>query len=194
MSLLRTFIALEIPTHIQAAIHHETATLRQALGGSLVRWVPSENVHLTLKFLGEISPSNLEVLTQMLGVEATQHPSFEMEIGELGVFPSLRRPRVIWIGIQAPAVLESLQRGIEAAASRLGYESEARPFSPHLTIGRLKQHVNGADLQAVRAGLEGTGVGALGRVSVDSVHLFRSDLKPSGAVYTRLFSAPLASA
>ncbi|RJP46304.1 MAG: RNA 2',3'-cyclic phosphodiesterase [Anaerolineaceae bacterium] len=191
MTLLRAFIAVEIPLSIRQAIQDQTESLRAALGRGLVRWVPIENMHLTLKFIGDISSANVDMLAQMLTAEAQACPSFSMEVNGLGSFPSPRRARVVWIGIHAPAALTSLQRGIESAASRLGYEEETRPFSPHLTIGRVRQQVSASDQQKVRAALEQTSVGALGTAEVTAVHLFKSDLKPSGAEYTCLFSAPL---
>lgn len=191
MSLLRAFIAIEIPTGIHQAIEKKTASIRATLNASLVRWAPAENVHLTLKFLGDISPANLEMLGQMLSAEVSQHRTFEMEFGGLGAFPNPKRPRVIWIGIQAPAGLDALQHGIGAATATLGYPNEQRPFSPHLTIGRVKQNVGSAGIQQIRTALDETKVGSLGTVQVSAVHLFKSDLKPTGAVYTRLFSAPL---
>ena len=191
MSLLRAFIAVELPPEIHKAIESETATLRAALDSSLVRWVPTSNIHLTLKFLGGVSPANVELLTQMLSVEVNQYESFTIKFEGLGAFPNPRRPRVIWIGIQAPTDFEALQHGIEAAAATLGYPAEKRPFSPHLTIGRVKQHAGPAGMQKIRNALEEMEVGALGTVQANAVHLFKSDLKPTGAVYTRLFSAPL---
>ena len=191
MSLLRTFIAVEIPAPIRQTIQIKTETLRKMLGISLVRWVAMENVHLTLKFLGDISPANIDSLTQMLHTEADQISAFDMNIGGLGSFPSLRRPRVLFIGIQAPADLEALQRGIEAACARLGYESESRDFHPHLTLGRVRRDISTSDQQKIRHAIEGTKIDSLGIARVDSVHLYKSDLKPSGSVYTKLYSAPL---
>lgn len=193
MSLLRAFVAVEIPSGIHQAIEKKTAPLRAALNASLVRWVPAENIHLTLKFLGDVSPASLDLLQQMLCAEVSQHHVFELEFGGLGAFPNPKRPRVIWIGIQAPAGLEALQHGIEAATATLGYPDEERPFSPHLTIGRVKQNVGSAGMQQIRTALEETKVGPLGMARVSAVHLFKSDLRPTGAVYTRLFSAPLKS-
>src|SRR5512147_2569284 len=137
MGLLRAFIAVELPVFLQESIQQNTARLRQALNSSLVRWTPAHNIHLTLKFLGDVSPANITLLCEMLTREAEPHPAFDMSIAGLGSFPTSRRPRVIWLGLRAPAVLESLQHGIESAAARLGYASEERPFSPHLTIGRV---------------------------------------------------------
>jgi 2'-5' RNA ligase len=191
MNLLRAFIAVEIPPEIHQAIESETAPLREALNKSLVRWVPTGNMHLTLKFLGDVSPANVEMLTQMLSMEAGQHPVFEIQFGGLGVFPNPRRPRVIWIGIKAPAELEALQRGIEAATAKMGYPVEKRPFSPHLTIGRVKQNAGSTGMHKIRTALDETKIGLLGIAPVTAVHLIKSDLKSTGAVYTHLHSAPL---
>jgi len=190
MTLLRAFIAVEIPLPIRQAIFQQTESLRAALGPALVRWIPIENMHLTLKFLGDVSPANLELLSQMLVAETLGCAPLSIQVGGFGAFPNSRRARIIWIGIQAPAALESLQRGIESASARLGYETEDRPFSPHLTIGRVKQQISATDRQKVRAALERTQVGALGTAEITAVNLFKSDLQPSGAVYTRLISAP----
>ena len=190
MSLLRAFIAIEIPLEIRQAVCIATSALQKGTG-SLVRWVPMENMHLTIKFLGDIAPSNVDMLSQMLRAEADLFHSFELSLSGLGSFPNLKRPRVIYIGIQAPAALETIQRGIEATSRRLGYSSEERGFSPHLTIGRVKQNATATEQQTIRRALEETKIGALGTARVDSVHLYKSDLKPTGSVYTRLYSAPL---
>jgi len=191
MSLLRTFIAVDIPSHIRQTIQQQTEPLRKTLGTSLVRWVAVENLHLTLKFLGDVSPTNIEMLKQMLRAEADLVQNFEMDIQGLGSFPNLRRPRVLFIGIQAPAGLESLYHGIETACARLGYASEERRFSPHLTIGRVRVDIPASGQQKIRDALEETMIDSAGIARVDSVHLYKSELKPTGSAYTRLFSAPL---
>ena len=191
MSLLRAFIAVEIPSSLQNTIQESTASLRKMLGNELVRWVPPQNVHLTLKFLGDVSSSNLDLIKQMLTAEAAQHLCFEMQVEGIGSFPNPRRPRVIWVGLHAPAALESLQRGIESASARLGYTSEEKSFSPHLTIGRVKQNLSAPEIHRIRVALEETKIGLLGIVHVDTAHLIKSDLQPSGSLYTRLFSAPI---
>ena len=189
MGLLRTFIAVEIPHEIQQAIFKATSNVRQAMG-PVIRWVPPENMHLTLKFLGDVSPSSVELLTQMLQAEADSSRCFEIRICGLGSFPSLKRPRILYIGIQAPPGLEALHHGVESASRRLGYESEDRPFSPHLTVGRVRQDASSSEQQKIRQSLENIHIDLLGTARVDSVHLFKSDLKSSGPVYTKLFSAP----
>ena len=189
--MLRSFVAVEIPTEIQGALARSIVPLQKTLPKPLIRWVASQNVHLTLKFLGDISSANLERLAEALKVEVAVHEAFNMSVGGLGAFPTTHRARILWIGLEAPAALMTLLRGVEAIAERLGYPSEDRPFSPHLTIGRVGQNVSGADLQRIRTALEETSIGALGTVRVDSVKIFKSDLRPGGSVYTHLFSLPL---
>lgn len=191
MGLLRAFLASELSPSLQDAIQSTTSGLRQALGSDLIRWVPARNIHLTLKFLGDVSPANLDLIKQMLAREAAQYPAFDLQVEGIGSYPTSRRPRILWVGLNAPASLASLQRAIETAAARLGYESEDRGFSPHLTIGRVRQNASAAELQKIRAALEGTTIGRIGSVRVDALHLFKSDLQPTGSVYTKLFSAPL---
>lgn len=190
MNLLRAFIAIEIPLEIREAVYKATASLQKGIG-SAVRWVPVENLHLTLKFLGDVSPTNVEMLSQTLRAEADLFPCFDLRLHGLGSFPNLKRPRVIYIGVQAPATFEGLQRGIESASRKLGYESEERGFSPHLTIGRVRQNATAAEQQTIRRTLQETRIDLLGTARVDSVHLYKSDLKPAGSVYTRLYTALL---
>jgi 2'-5' RNA ligase len=191
--MLRSFIALEIPAEIQNAIECNIASLKNALPKPLIRWVAPHNVHLTLKFLGDVSPDNLERLAETLKVETASHAIFSISIGGLGAFPTQRRARVIWIGLDAPPALATLQRGVDAAAVQLGYPREERPFSPHLTIGRVGQTASTSDLQYIRSALESTKVGILGTVRVEAIHIFKSDLQPGGSVYTRLYALSMKS-
>ena len=166
MSMLRAFIAVEIPAEIQQKIHRETSNLRKGID-ALVRWVPPQNMHLTLKFLGDVSPNSLEFIKQMLRTEAEQVPCFDIHLAGLGAFPNLKRPRVLYVEIQAPAAFDALARGIESASRRLGYEAEERPFSAHLTLGRVRQNANAAEQQQIRRAIEGTQVDLPGTVRVE---------------------------
>ncbi len=191
MSLLRAFLAAEIPTNLQDAIQAATATLRKSVGGELVRWVPIRNIHLTLKFLGDVSPSSLDLIQHMLQIEAGHYQPFEVHVEGFGCYPNARKPRILWVGLQAPSSLSSLQRDLEAASARLGYPSEEREFSPHLTIGRVRQNAAATEIQKMRTEVEHVQVSSLGSTRVDAIHLFKSDLLPSGSVYTKLFTASL---
>lgn len=191
MNHLRAFIAIELPPPLQSAIEKQTARLRQAIGEETVRWIPAHNLHLTLKFLGNVAASHVDFLEQMLTQAADAHTPFDLQIGGIGSFPNSKLPRVLWAGIHAPAELAALQKSIESGAARLGYEADNRPFSPHLTLGRVRQHIDPSNLQRVRAALEGIQIGNIGAARIDRVHLFRSELRRDGSVYTKLFSAPL---
>lgn len=191
MSLLRVFIATEFPSNTLEAIEKQTARLRQTLGNDIIRWVPTQNMHLTLKFIGDIAASHLDFLKQLLTREAESHKPFDLQIGGLGSFPNPRRPRILWLGLHAPAELLSMQKGIEAGAARLGYQPEERPFSPHLTIGRARQNIDLPEFQKIRTALDTTQLGNISPARMDAIHLFKSDLQPGGSIYTKLFSAPL---
>ena len=190
MSRLRAFIAVEIPLGIRQNVEHATSNLRRGTG-SLIRWVAVENMHLTLKFLGDIPTANMEVLTQMIRAEADSFNCFDIHLTGIGSFPNPKRPRVIYIGIQAPAELEAFQRQLESATRRLGYNSEERAFAPHLTIGRVRQNIPPDDQQKIRVALEESKIDSPRTARINSVHLYKSDLKPTGPVYTKLFSAHL---
>jgi len=191
MNQIRTFIALDFPTSILESIEQQTKRLRQALGDDIIRWVPSHNMHLTLKFLGNVPLSHLDFLKRMLVQVSDSTPQFDLQIGGIGSFPNSKRPRVLWVGLHAPAALATLQKAIEEGAQRLGYEKEERPFSPHLTLGRIHQGIDGKELQKISNTMSTIQLGKIGNARVDSVHLYKSDLNSEGSVYTKLFSTPL---
>lgn len=190
MRAIRTFIAIEIPADVQNTLGKIIAQLNQMVGEA-VRWVPANNIHLTLKFLGNVSPSNLELLTRVLHIEISRHPIFEFRIGKLGVFPNPKHPRVVWVGVEAPDTLKVLQNGIEQETRRLGYPSEERAFSPHLTIGRVTHNATSQDFEKIRQALDKIKANDLGKVKVESVKLYRSDVIQDQRVYTPIYTVRL---
>jgi len=191
MGLLRTFIAVDIPPSIKNSIQIQVDNLRKFIGDSSVRWVLVNNIHLTLKFLGDTPPSNLDLLKQTIRTQADSFSEINITISGLGSFPSPKRARVLLVRIQAPAALEALQRGIDLACAQLGYKPETRPFSPHLTIGRVRRGVSSSNQIKIHKALTEVKIDSLGTTSVDYIHLYKSELSPAGAKYTKLFSAPL---
>ena len=189
MKGIRAFIALDFSPEIYEQLDSIKAQLKTRLSDIPIRWVPTINIHLTLKFLGDVSPTNIEVLNDILRLEAGKFSPFVISVGDLGAFPSIHRPRVIWIGIESPEELKSLHQGIEIETARLGYAPESRPFSPHLTLGRVSKHARSEEVRKIGEVLAKAKVGFLGSTRVSEVHLYRSELLPSGAVYSRLFSA-----
>ncbi len=191
MDKIRAFIAIELSKEIQTGLDGVLKRLRPAT--EAVRWVPAGNIHLTLKFLGDTPVEKVEPLKKSMESEAIRHEPFEIQVGTLGAFPNPRRPRVIWVGVQAPAELARLAAGVEKAVQSLGFVPEERPFSPHLTLGRVSQHASYDEIGALAELITNTRVESLGIARVDKIHLFRSDLRSTGAVYTSLFEARLST-
>lgn len=186
---IRAFIAVELTAQVRQRLNKVEQELQARCGESArraVRWVAVKNIHLTLKFLGDVPAVQLPALTSLLAEESARHPAFELVVSGLGVFPNLRRPRVVWAGSEGGTALSELQKGLDQGTAALGFPREERPFSPHLTLGRVSDHAGEAELAALARALAETKAGELGRVQVDRIHLFRSDLRPEGPIYTSL--------
>jgi len=185
--VLRAFIAVRIGPPIIARIDTAIRTLRTSIPD--VRWVNPENIHLTLKFLGDIEPSQVDAIEQALATSLASFPRFTISVRGLGVFPDVRRPRVLWVGIAEPRLVE-LAASVEAALVDSGFAPEQRRFQPHLTIGRFRQFGSPAiNLSTELKAWENEWFGAC---DVEQVTLFQSVLQPRGAVHTALMTIPLA--
>lgn len=153
-----------------------------------VRWINRESLHLTLKFLGQVDEAKLEAIQAAVHDAVAPVPRFTISCRGLGVFPDIRRPRVIWAGLEG-AALATLAGAAEAALAPLGFPREAREFRPHLTIGRWREGARGGD--ALRSELERWRHHDFGASAVDEAVLFQSVLKRGGAEYTPLKIFPL---
>jgi len=191
MSVIRAFIAINLSQEILERIEQTSLELRSRLEGVPIRWVPADNIHLTLKFLGNVSTANLEMLKEILGKVVTNHRKCDISVGGIGAFPKPHNPRVIWVGMEVPQELVALQHNIEIETARLGYSREHRPFSAHLTFGRVSRNASVQDVHAIADVLESYKVGFLGATRLKTVYLYRSDLKSDGAVYTPIYSVSL---
>lgn len=189
METIRSFIAIELSQEIRTALNDVTTNLTAHT--RFVRWVPAENIHLTLIFLGEIPRTTLALLNKSLQSAVLPLKPFLLTVGKIGAFPSLRRPRVVWVGIQAPVELEILQKEVEMATIKLGLPVEERPYSPHLTIGRVNKHASQFEINILSNDLASARIGKLGTMAVRSIAIFQSELLPSGPIYTRLYEAKL---
>jgi len=194
MSVIRAFIAINLSQEILERIELMSLDLRSRLEQVPVRWVPADNIHLTLKFLGNVSTANLEMLKEIMGNVVANHHECDISVGGIGAFPKTHNPRVIWVGMEVPQELISLQHNIEIETARLGYSREHRPFSAHLTFGRVSRNASSQDVRAIAEILDSYKVGFLGATRITSVYLYRSDLKPDGAVYTPIYTAELGKA
>jgi len=156
----------------------------------LVRWSRPEQLHLTLKFLGDVAADRVTGLKVALGNACEGHAQFQLALENVGCFPNLRNPRVIWIGVSGDVdKLQELRRRVDAQTRDFGEHSEGRDFQPHLTIGRVKAEPRRA--KAVGDAVEQTRVGTLGEWTVCEVELIQSELLPQGACYTQLSAVRL---
>jgi 2'-5' RNA ligase len=192
MDAIRAFIAIELPEAILVELGNIEARLKPQMPRDTVRWVKADSVHLTLKFLGQVPSDQLDLIMSSLRSAVAAHACFTLEVAGAGCFPSIHRPRVVWVGVhENDHRLHALQRAVENAIAPLGYPTEIRDFTPHLTLGRVARDVRQVDQKKIGDVVEAAGVGSLGKWEVRQVALIKSDLKPSGAEYTILTQAPL---
>jgi RNA 2',3'-cyclic 3'-phosphodiesterase len=184
---VRLFIAIEIPENIRTAF---ASLLRDfpALAPQL-KWVRPENLHVTLKFLGETDPSKLGTLQNMLSGVRSSEP-VNLEFRGLGFFPNEKRPRVFWAGMEASANLKTLAADIDQAVHNLGFTLEERPYAPHLTLARISLPIIPPKLRQAITEKSGQSFGSL---TTREFHLIESKLKPTGAEYTTVQSFHFAS-
>ena len=184
---MRLFVAVDLPDSLRAALARERNRLKAACGpGEGVRWSRPEGLHLTLKFLGEVAAARLAEVSAALASTGGFEP-FDVGAGGFGFFPSARRPRVFWVGLDAPPALGELAARIESAMEPLGFARETRPFQPHLTLARFA----GQRAQpALEAALSAAGGANWGRFTVREYFLFESRLRPGGAEYSKLACFP----
>jgi 2'-5' RNA ligase len=195
LDLVRAFIAIDLPEHVRRELGRQIDRLREVMPRSSVRWVRPDGIHLTLRFLGDTDPGRVPELAGELEGVARIHPAFSITVGGLGCFPNLTRPRVLWVGVEEEVgVMKRLQAGVEAVCCRLGYKAEQRGFSPHLTLGRVRQGGEAKVGEAFARVVEADGSRALGEAQVEEIVLFQSELRPDGAIYRRLATARLGQA
>lgn len=184
---MRLFLALNLPAAERDRLQRAAGPLRSAR--LPVRWVNANALHLTLKFLGEVPETRAAAIEAASAAVAGRFRPFALELQALGAFPSLRNPRVIWVGVHAPPELAQLAAEVETGMAELGFAPEGRSFSPHLTLGRVERDARAADfgrLPALAAAFDYSA-----QVRAESLDLMRSHLSPAGARYERLSAAPL---
>jgi 2'-5' RNA ligase len=184
---VRLFIAIDLSHTLRESISNEINRLVRLLGSDDIRWVQASNIHLTLKFLGETPKDKVDRIKDKLETAASQFPPFELQVADFGCFPNIRKPRVIWIGVQEKSgVLKQMVKVIETDLEMIGFRRERHPFSAHLTLGRLRKNTTSSNLRSLSDRLRDVQIGMLGKELVEEICLFSSILRPSGAEYTRL--------
>jgi RNA 2',3'-cyclic 3'-phosphodiesterase len=180
--LIRSFLAIELPKLILRKIEEVQRDLRSTRLD--VRWVNPEKIHLTLKFFGNIEESRIDPIFKSIEEPTRNTLPFSLKAIGVGAFPHLRNPRVIWMGLgDGKEVLTSFQKQIEIQLEKIGFQPEDRPFHPHLTLGRVKSSRGKEELVGR---MEKHREEEFGDFQVERVILFKSDLNPSGPIYTLL--------
>jgi 2'-5' RNA ligase len=180
--LIRSFLAIELPEAIRKRIEEIQRDLRSL--NSDVRWVSPEKIHLTLKFFGNIEESRVDTIAKSIEPLVGGTQPFSLEAKGMGAFPNIKNPRVIWMGlIDEKQVLVPLQKQLESTLATIGFQVEDRPFRPHLTLGRVNSSC-GKDELIGR--IEKYKEEKFGDVEVKRLVLFKSDLRPTGPIYTLL--------
>lgn len=188
-NLIRTFIGIELPEHIHDSIQRIQDGLKPLMPD--VRWTKYGNVHLTLKFLGEVSVRKLDrVIEETRGV-ALKFQIFNLRLQGLGAFPNIRKPSVVWIGISKGSdMVHKIVEELEGSMEKLGFPREKRAFYPHLTIGRVRDLRNP---NVMEKAFRETEVDVVGEFSVERLSVIKSQLDPSGSIYTTMGEARLAN-
>lgn len=186
---IRCFVALNLSPELKAHLAELQVRLKQAKAD--VSWVKPENIHLTLKFLGEVEEERILAIKQAIQEGVEGEGALSVTLAGLGTFPHPRSPRVIWVGIEGEKErLSRLQERMEQAMEGVGFPREGRPFSPHLTLGRVRSARGVSDL----VDLLGCHAGSeFGSFKAQSIELMQSQLHPAGAIYSILESFPLAA-
>ena len=185
--MIRCFVAIPLPGDVLAQIGEVSHQLKKLSIDA--RFPRPESIHLTLKFLGDVQESAVPDILETMKEKVCKYESFEVSVRNAGAFPHLANPRVVWLGVEPEEELEKLQSSVESGLVELGFEKEKRRFSPHLTLARVKSRHMIANLMHYLE-LHGSKID-LGSFLVRTVVLYRSELRPSGAVYSRLGSAAL---
>lgn len=180
---IRTFLAIDLPKGILNQIGSLQYRLRSSLEG-MIRWTKPDRMHLTIKFFGNLSEADIKNLSHILEKQVKGIKPFSLKVETIGVFPSLSRPRVLWLGIvNDDGKLVTIQNDIENELASNGFPKEERPYRPHLTLGRMKteRRIEGLDRT-----IEENKSFSAGDFEAKGLSLYRSDLQPGGPVYTRL--------
>lgn len=185
--IIRTFIGFELPEKIRSFI----SSIQEDLKSNQLdaRWVRPKNIHLTLKFLGNINKADTQKVGAAIFKSAADHAPISLAAKGIGAFPGINRPRVLWIDIRGQIdVLIQLQKSLDDQLEKIGFSRENRPFKGHLTLARVKKQINRTKL--INA-IKKYGEFEPKSFITDNIILFKSDLKPTGAVYTKLISVSL---
>ncbi len=188
--MIRTFVAIELPEQAIAGLAQLQSRLKTLTPPHSVRWTAPQNIHLTLHFLGDIAAADTAKVSNALEQVAASAAPFSLQLGGLGCFPNTQRPRVLWVGMleQSPLLAALVQNLGDRLQTAIGFTPEKRPYSPHLTLGRVKNGIQPRSLRQLGETIVQfqKQVGQVARVGVSEVSFIQSELQPAGPAYTLL--------
>jgi 2'-5' RNA ligase len=191
MEEIRSFIAIELPDKVRQGLSRLVAQLKSRQPDG-VKWVDPTGIHLTLKFLSNITSGQISEITEAMAEASREIPPFSLEIKGLGVFPNLNRVQVAWVGVGGETdKLVRLQQRLESNLKILGFPPEKRGFAPHLTLARVRREASSQDRQELGRLIAATKPDPIGRFTVGTTSLMQSQLSREGAVYTQIGAALL---
>jgi 2'-5' RNA ligase len=180
----RTFLAAPISKKIEKKLADLIRQFKSTQPGNCVKWVSAQNIHITFKFLGNTPLHQAFQIADVLDQYLAQQKPVELTLREVGAFPNLSKPNVLWIGISEIKSLERIYSITEEICSEYGFPRETKPFKPHLTIGRLSRNVSGIDSKKIGDLIIPAKNTCFGQMLLKEVVVFHSELRPSGPVYT----------
>lgn len=188
---IRSFVAVETPSTIQEVLIQRTSEIRNHYPSSIIRWVKSGNIHITLVFLGDLLEEDLGTLARSIGFEASQFKPFVISFSKMGVFPNSRNPRVLWAGLKVPDPFIEFQCKIQSLSSNFGIHKEDKPFFPHVTLGRIGRNKLSYNLDNLTTMIRSIDISNINPIKVTNVRIFKSDLRPEGPSYTPIHTIPI---
>ncbi len=190
--MVRTFVAITLEPEVLQALEGVQTRLHALDGGRACRWIDTEGIHLTLHFLGDVPQARLSSVFDAVARGCQGFGPFDISIVGLGCFPNTRQPRIVWAGVhEEMGHLVGLQRSIGHELDQVGYPPERRPYTPHLTIGRVRRDAAPAEVAALGQSVAAQPQEVLAQMCVQCVQVIKSDLRPSGAVYTIMATTDL---
>ena len=190
MHTIRTFFAIELPTSTLEQIEKESYDLKNSIPGK-IKWVAIGSMHITIKFIGEFNPEHQSSIQKDLRSHLSELGEIKLSFGKIGVFPNIKNPRVAWLGLNDPGQLIELARTVNLVSSNYGYPQEKRGFSPHLTIGRVRNNVSSRDRELIGQMIANYRFAKIEPFITNRLSFIKSLLTPKGPVYSTLFETPL---
>jgi len=188
---MRTFIAVDFPLEYLQKINEIANYFKSQTPEDAVKWVNPENMHLTVKFLGDLPLENLDEAKRIMDGSVGDWKPFEISVSGLGMYPNAKKPRVIWLGVHPEKPLVHIHQRLDQNLAALNIQREQRKYSPHLTLGRVRRMTDRDSVSQIGKTLSQFKVDSLGTIEVIQINLYQSDLTPKGPIYTKLHTTLL---